>query len=96
MPQLESFMRSVDRRSFPTLENMSKNYLDGKMGKRANQKTFFCSQLATNTYIHLEIFPDFLIDNSAAPGDYGDKKSPKLPFAKDASLEPEVHFTHTV
>lgn len=96
MPQLQSFMRSVDGRSFPTLENMTKNYLDGKAGKRANQKTFFCSQLATNTYIHLGIFPDTLIDNSVAPGDYGDKKSSKLPFAKDASLEPEVPFTHTV
>ncbi len=96
MPQLESFMRSVDGRAFPTLENMAKNYLEGKEGKRANQKTFFCSQLATNTYIHLGIFPETLIDNSVAPGDYGDKKSPKLPFAKDANLQPEVPFTHTV
>lgn len=96
MPTLETFMRSVDGRAFPTLENMAFNYAEGKLGKRANQKTFFCSQLATNTYIHVGIFPDTLIDNSVAPGDYGDNHSAKLPFQNGASLAAEVHFTHTV
>jgi hypothetical protein len=96
MPTLEAFMRSVDGRSFPTLEGMALHYAEGKKGIRANQKTFFCSQLATNTYIHINIFPDTLIDNSVAPGDYGDTKSVKLPWQNNASLEPEVHFTHKI
>ncbi|VAW37786.1 hypothetical protein MNBD_GAMMA01-2000 [hydrothermal vent metagenome] len=96
MQTLEAFMRSVDGRAFPTLENMAINYADGKLGKRADQKTFFCSQLATNTYIHVGIFPDSLIDNSVAPGDYGDSKSAKLPFQNGAKLTSEVPFTHTV
>ena len=96
MKTLESFMRSVDGRAFPTLEDMALHYAEGKMGKRADQKTFFCSQLATNTYIHIGIFPDSLIDNSVAPGDYGDSHSEKLPFQNKASLQAEVNFTHKV
>lgn len=96
MHTLETFMRSVDGRAFPTLEDMALHYAEGKKGIRNNQKTFFCSQLATNTYIHLGIFPDTLIDNSVAPGDYGDNNSHKLPWQNNISLEPEVHFTHRV
>ncbi len=96
MKTLETFMRSVDGRAFPTLEGMAEHYAEGKLGKRANQKTFFCSQLATNTYIHVGIFPNSLIDNSVAPGDFGDNHSSKLPWQNNASLAKEVHFTHTV
>ena len=96
MKTLETFMRSIDGRAFPTLEGMALHYAEGKLGKRADQKTFFCSQLATNTYIHVGIFPEDLIDNSLAPGDYGDNHSAKLPFQNDASLESEVNFTHKV
>ncbi len=93
---LQKFMRSVDGRAFPTLEGMALHYEEGKKGIRANQKTFFCSQLATNTYIHLGIFPDSLIDNSVAPGDYGDNHWQKLPWQNNSSLAKEVHFTHSV
>ena len=96
MHTLETFMRSVDGRAFPTLDDMALHYAEGKLGKRADQKTFFCSQLATNTYIHLDIFPDSLIDNSVAPGDYGDSNSDKLPWQNNASLAKEVYFTHAV
>jgi len=96
MNTLEIFMRSVDGRAFPTLEDMALHYAEGKLGKKTDQKTFFCSQLASNTYINVGIFPDSLIDNSVAPGDFGNDKSDKLPFQNGASLVAEVDFTHTV
>ena len=90
MKLLETFMREVDGRAFPSLEEMVIHFIEGKLGIETNTRTFFCSELATDTYVHLELLPSDTIINSLSPGDFS--SAHKLPLQKGAQLGNEVFF----
>ncbi|WP_456373909.1 hypothetical protein [Thiolapillus sp.] len=91
MSSLESFMRDVDGRAFPSLEQMALHFAEGKMGISTNCRTFYCSELATATYVHLALLPADTLINSLSPGDFS--SSNRLPLQNGARLDQEISFT---
>jgi hypothetical protein len=91
MNKLENFMREVDGRAFPSLEQMALHFAEGKMDIGTNTRTFYCSELATDTYVHLSLLPGDTLINSLSPGDFS--SSNPLPLQQGATLDKEVWFT---
>ncbi|WP_456446246.1 hypothetical protein [Thiolapillus sp.] len=91
MNALENFMRDLDGRAFPSLEQMALHFAEGKMDIGTNTRTFYCSELATDTYVHLNLLPADTLINSLSPGDFSSSFS--LPLQDNASLDDEVWFT---
>ncbi|WP_456413242.1 hypothetical protein [Thiolapillus sp.] len=91
MNSLENFMRDVDGRAFPSLEQMAEHFIEGKMGISTNTRTFYCSELATATYVHLGLLPKDTLINSLSPGDFS--SSNHLPLQDNSKLDKEVWFT---
>ncbi|MBS1536610.1 MAG: hypothetical protein JST20_02530 [Bacteroidetes bacterium] len=93
--QFDTYMRSVDGRAFPpTMEVMGYNYIIGQFKKAADRATYFCSQLASETYMEMG-----LIDsspwppNSYSPGNFSTENE-KLPFTTGVSLGTEIPFSY--
>lgn len=91
MKTLENFMRDLDGRAFPSLEQMALHFAEGKMDIGTNTRTFYCSELITDTYVHLGLLPAGTLINSLSPGDFS--SSYNLPLQKGASLDEEIWFT---
>ncbi len=87
---LEHFMRDVDGRAFPSLEQMAAHFTEGKLDIATNTRTYYCSELATDTYVHLGLLPADTLINSLSPGDFS--SSNHLPLRNGASLDPEIMF----
>ncbi|WP_457674257.1 hypothetical protein [Thiolapillus sp.] len=91
MKALEDFMRDVDGRAFPSLEEMAAQFAEGKLDIGTNTRTFYCSELATDTYVHLGLLPADTLINSLSPGDFS--SSNRLPLQSGATLDRELWFT---
>ncbi len=90
MKALETFMRSVDGRAFPSLEEMALHFAEGKLDISTDTRTFFCSELAADTYVNLGLLPADTLINSLSPGDFSSSNS--LPLQQNATLDKEVWF----
>ena len=90
MNALETFMRGIDGRAFPSLEEMALHFAEGKLGISTDTRTLFCSELATDTYINLGLLPADTLINSLSPGDFSSSSS--LPLQQNAKLDKEVWF----
>ena len=88
---LENFMQDLDGRAFPSLKQMALHFAEGKMDICTNTRTFYCSELAADTYVHLDLLPADTLINSLSPGDFS--SSSRLPLQDNASLDDEVWFT---
>ncbi len=82
MNSLENFMRDMDGRAFPPLEQMAEHFIAGKMHIGTDTRAFYCSELATATHVHLGLLPKDTLINSLSPG--GFSSSNHLPLQENA------------
>jgi hypothetical protein len=92
MQLLEKFMQHVDGTAFPSLEAMALHFFAGSLGISTGTKSMFCSELITDTFVHLNLLPPDTIINSYSPGSYADGQHVQL--LNGATLSPEVAFTY--
>ena len=92
MTLLENFMQSVDGTAFPSLEAMALHFFAGTLGISTGTKSMFCSELITDTFVHLNLLPADTIINSYSPGSYADGQH--LQLLDGASLNEAVAFTY--
>ncbi len=94
MSLLEQFMQKVDGTAFPSIEAMALHFLAGKLGISTGTKSMFCSELITDTVVHLSLLPPDTIINSYSPGSYAEGQH--LHLLHGAKLANEVAFTFDV
>lgn len=71
--------------SYPTYDGMVKDYMAGAMGIQSGDESFFCSKLASQTFVAAGII-DSLITNSVLPGHFAvieNTDSSKIQFSID-------------
>lgn len=91
MQSLETFMREVDGRAFPSLTQMAAHFAEGEMDISTNSRTYYCSELATATYKQLGLLPSDTLINSLSPGDFSSRH--ELPLQNGATLASETWFS---
>lgn len=89
---LEAFMRSVDGRAFPSLKKMAEHFIEGSLGIKVSLRTFFCAELAADTYVHLGLLPKSRLINSYSPGTFAQGHG--LQLTGGAALGPEQAFSY--
>ncbi len=92
MDLLTQFMKKTDGTAFPSLEAMALHFLAGKLGISTGTKSMFCSELITDTFVHLNLLPSDTIINSYSPGSYAENHDLKL--LDGASLAQEFNFVY--
>ncbi len=92
MEKFEQFMHQVDGTAFPSLEAMALHFFAGKLGISTGTKTMFCSELATDTLVHLDLLPSDTIINSYSPGSYAAGQG--LQLLHGARYGDEVDFSY--
>lgn len=90
MGQLEKFMKKVDGTAFPSIEAMALHFFEGKLGISSGDKSMFCSELITDTYVNLGLLPANTVINSLSPGSYAQNQGLKL--LNGAKLSDEIPF----
>lgn len=92
MSLMEKFMQHVDGTAFPSLEAMALHFFAGSLGISTGTKSMFCSELITDTLVHLGLLPSDTIINSYSPGSYADGQHVQL--LNGATFSPEVPFEY--
>lgn len=92
MSLLERFMKNVDGTAFPSLEAMALHFMAGKLGISSGTHSMFCSELITDTFVHLDLLPKDTIINSYSPGSYAEGQNLKLLLG--AKMGPEIPFKY--
>lgn len=90
--RLAQFMQKVDGTAFPSLEAMALHFLAGKLGISTGSHSMFCSELITDTFVHLDLLPEDTVINSYSPGSYAAGQDLKL--TSGAHLGPETPFSY--
>jgi hypothetical protein len=90
MNKLEKFLQHVDGTAFPSIEAMAFHFFEGRLGISSGTKSMFCSELVTDTYVHLDLLPADTIINSLSPGSYAQGQGLKL--LNGAKLSVEIPF----
>jgi hypothetical protein len=90
MQKLESFMHSVDGAAFPSFAKLVEQFALGKLDIKTSLTSFFCSELASDTYMHLALLPTNLPPNHYSPGSFAQSKN--LQLLGGASLGVETPF----
>ena len=92
MGLLMHFMHKIDGTAFPSLEAMALHFMAGKLGISTGNKSMFCSELITDTFVHLNLLPLNTVINSYSPGSYAENHD--LKFLDGAVLAKEVSFVY--
>ena len=92
MDLLMRFMQKTDGTAFPSLKEMALHFLLGKLGISTGTKSMFCSELITDTFVHLNLLPSDTIINSYSPGNYAEGHHLKL--LDGAELAEQVGFVY--
>lgn len=90
MNLLEQFMQHVDGTAFPSLAAMAVHFFAGSVGISTGAKSMCCSELITDTYVHLNLLPADTVIHSYSTGSYAEGQH--LPLLDGATLDPEVAF----
>lgn len=75
--KLEAFMKSVDGIAFPSIPNFVLQYANGRYFEDSGDKskTYFCSELLTETLQTVGLMDKSILPNSISPGNYSTYKS---------------------
>ena len=75
--ELETFMKSVDGIAFPSIPNFVLQYANGRYFEDSGDKskTYFCSELLTETLQSVGLMDKSILPNSISPGNYSTYKS---------------------
>jgi len=87
----ENFMSQVDGRAFPSLAQMAEHFLEGRMEIKSNMRTYFCSELASDTYMNLNLISKEHPPNYYSPGSFSEEHF-ELEMLNGAQLDPEKYF----
>jgi hypothetical protein len=86
LTKLKRFIEEVHDASFPSLERMAIELLEGKLFHvQAGFSSFFCSELVAETYMRLGIMDRSMPSNSYRPVDLSDRTD--LPFINGYRLD---------
>lgn len=85
---LYSFIKKVHHLPFPSESGMIWENIEGLLGIRSKNESYFCSQLLTATFQSMGLLSEDLIPNKYSPKDYSDQKH--MPFLLGATLEEEI------
>ncbi|MBO7743552.1 hypothetical protein I8J29_05055 [Paenibacillus sp. MWE-103] len=89
LAKLKAFIEEVHEASFPSLERMAFELLEGRMLRvQAGFKSFFCSELAAETYMRLGIMDRSMPSNGYRPIDLSDRTD--LPLTSGYALADEL------
>lgn len=72
MDNFVKFMGEVDGRAFPSLSEMAIHFAEGHYDIKTDNRTYFCSQLASDTFMHLNLLTDNHPDNYYSPGSFSE------------------------
>lgn len=86
--KLQQFIEEVHGASFPSLERMAWEFLEGKLHIQSGTTTFFCSELVAETYMRLGIMDRSEPSNSYRPVDFSDRTD--LPLLAGYKLSDEL------
>ena len=67
---MEDFMGTVDGRAFPSLGEMAEHFIEGRLHIESNLRTFFCSELASYTYMQTGLMSKKNPPNYYSPGSF--------------------------
>lgn len=90
LQELLDFIVEVHNAQFPSEWEMVIRLMEGKLGIQADFKSFFCSELAAETYIKMGLLSPSKPSNSYEPKDFSSEGHIEL--LKGAGLEPEVYI----
>ncbi|MEO1655086.1 MAG: hypothetical protein AAFU64_16180 [Bacteroidota bacterium] len=93
MAKLEKYMRELDGREFPSIFGMIMHFLEGKLGIKTSERTFFCSELLTATYKELGVIKNDVLVNSLSPANYSAEHENEEVWSGHYDLGPEILFT---
>ncbi|GAB6930396.1 hypothetical protein JCM10914A_43790 [Paenibacillus sp. JCM 10914] len=88
--QLENFIGQVHDATFPDKLQMYWEVLEGKFGIKSSFKDFFCSKLASETYMRLGLLSESKPANSYEPKNFTSEHPLKL--LKNAKLMNEIYI----
>ncbi|WP_088832378.1 hypothetical protein [Paenibacillus tyrfis] len=86
--KLKQFIEEVHGVSFPSMERMALEYLEGKLHIQAGGSSLFCSELVAETYMHLGIMDRSHPSNSYQPADFSNRTD--LPLCSGCRLSDEL------
>ncbi|SCW60671.1 hypothetical protein SAMN04487970_101993 [Paenibacillus tianmuensis] len=86
--KLKQFIEEVHQASFPSMERMALEYLEGKLHIQAGGSSLFCSELVAETYMHLGIMDRSHPSNSYQPADFSNRTD--LPLCSGCKLSDEL------
>lgn len=86
-----AFMRTVDGRAFPSLAEMAIHFAEGRGDIKCNDRTFFCSELASDTYINCGLLSTEHPPNYYSPGSFS-KEHDELKLLNGAQHVTEQYF----
>lgn len=92
--KLTQFINEVHGASFPSLERMAFELLEGKLHIQAGASSFFCSELVAETYMRLGIMDRSEPSNSYQPIDFSNKTD--LPLNAGYRLSDELLLLNDV
>ncbi|NBD23173.1 hypothetical protein [Paenibacillus glycinis] len=93
--KLQAFIEEVHGASFPSLERMAFELLEGKLfHAQAGYASFFCSELVAETYMRLGIMERTVPSNGYRPIDFSDRTN--LPLSGGYRLSDELLYLNDV
>ncbi|TNE71179.1 hypothetical protein EP331_10135 [bacterium] len=91
LDKMLAFMRTVDGDAFPSLEEMAIHFAEGRLDIKCNMSTFFCSELASDTYMNCGLLTTEHLPNYYSPGSFS-KEHYELKLLNGAQHVTEQYF----